>query len=261
MKINHRKTERGLTLIEVMVVLLIVTVLGGVIFSQINTVQQRAASEEQKLDIFQETRDFMDQMTRDLHQAGYPNMHNFAPGQLLAGTSTNCVLLADPTTCDQHVAIGLVKIDKDRLYFEGDVDGNGTVSEVVYQLSATGPNCPCLRRSQQAKTVGNPLPTLEGGDQGAPVFYTEIQGVQNGTTASPIFYAYRADNTQVTSLPVDINSNAADIASINQIKVIVTAQSQYTDLKSGVKPSVTMVSTVRLNNCSAATSGQAMSCQ
>ncbi len=260
MKARNRKNERGLTLIEVMIVLLIVTLLGGVIFSQINTVQQRAATEETRLDLFQEARDFMDQMTRDLHQAGYPNMHNFAPGQLVAGTTTACTAMADPTACDPNVAIGLVKIDKDRLYFEGDVDGTGIVSEVVYQLISTGTNCPCLRRSQQHKTVGNPLPTSEGGDQGAPVFYTEVQGVLNGTSTAPIFYAFRADNSSVT-LPVDINSNPTDMASINELKVVIQAQSKFFDLKSGVKPSVTMVSTVRMNNCSAAAYGQPMSCQ
>ncbi len=253
MKRTNRRNERGLTLIEVMVVLLLVTLLGGLIFSQINTVNQRASNEEQKLDLFQESRDFMDQMTRDLHQAGYPNMHNFAPNQLASPSS--CSTLSDPTACDSRVASGIVKIDKDQLWFEGDVDGTGTVSSVQYQLISTGTNCPCLRRSQIAKISGDPLT-----GQGTPVFYTEIQGVQNGTSSSPIFYAFRADNTAV-ALPVDFDNNATDIANINEIKVVITAQSKYIDVKTGVKPSVTMVSTVRLNNCSQATSGQAMSCQ
>lgn len=253
MKKRSKRNEWGLTLIEVMVVLLLVTLLGGLIFSQIDTVNQRANSEEQKLDLFQEARDFMDQMTRDLHQAGYPNMHNFAPNQLTSPSA--CSTLPDPTSCDSHVAAGIVKIDKDQLWFEGDVDGTGTVSSVQYQLITTGTNCPCLRRSQIAKISGDPLT-----GQGTPVFYTEIQGVQNGTSANPIFYAYRADNTQV-ALPVDFDNNPTDIANINEIKVVITAQSKYIDPKTGVAPSVTMVSTVRLNNCSQATSGQAMSCQ
>lgn len=249
---RDRKNERGLTLIEVMVVLLIVTILGGVIFSQINTVQQRASTEETKLDLFQESRDFMDQMSRDLHQAGFPNMHNFAPGQL---DSSTCSTLPIPTACDSHAAAGLVKVDKDQLWFEGDVDGTGTVSSVVYQLVSTGNNCPCLRRSQIPKIAGDPLT-----GQGTPQYYTEVQNVLNGTTAAPIFYAFRADNSSVT-LPVDFDNNATDIANINELKIIIQAQSNFIDLKSGIKPSVTMVSTVKLNNCSAATSGQAMSCQ
>ena len=243
----------GFTLIEAMIVLLIVTLLGGVIFSQIDNVQQRATNENIKLDLFQEAREFMDQMSRDLHQAGYPNMHNFAPSQLSSPSA--CAALSDPTSCDSHVAAGIVKVDSGQLWFEGDVDGTGNVSSVQYQYIATGNNCPCLRRSQIAKIAGDPLT-----GQGTPVFYTEIQNVQNGTSSSPIFYAFRKDNTQVT-LPVDYDNNSTDISNINEIKVVVTAQSKNIDPKTGVKPSITMVSTVKLNNCSAAASGQAMSCQ
>jgi len=250
----NRKSQSGFSLIEVMVVLLITTILGGLIFSQIDTVQQRSNVEEQKLDLFQEARDFMDQMSRDLHQAGYPNIHNFAPNELL--TQSTCASLS-PTTlsCDPNVAVGLVKVDVGELWFEGDVDGTGKVSSVQYQLVSTGTGCPCLRRSQIYKQAGDPLT-----GQGTPQFYTEIQGVQNGTTSSPIFSAFHTDNSSVT-LPVDYNTNPTDIASINEIKVTITAQSKYVDAKTGVKPSVTMVSTVKLNNCSLATSGQTMSCQ
>jgi len=253
MQKSSRKGQLGFSLIELMVVLLVVTILGGVIFSQINTVQQSANNEDQKLDLFQEAREFMDQMSRDLHQAGYPNLHNFAPGQLQPVST--CSTLPDPTACDPQVAVGLVKIDKDQLWFEGDVDGDGVVSTIVYQLVSTGNNCPCLRRSQmKPKVASDPL------SQGTPVYYTEVQDVQNGTTASPIFHAYRTDNTEVT-LPVDFDNNATDIANINQVKVVITAQSKFVDPKTGVAPSVTMVSTIKLNNCSQAAMGQTMSCQ
>lgn len=252
------RKQKGFSLIEVMIVVLITTVLGAVLFSQIDTVQQTSTREDQKLDIFQEARDFMDQMTRDLHQAGYPNLHNFAPGQLAATvptTTPGCTSLLDPTACSSSVAVGLVKVDSGELWFEGDVDGTGTVSEVVYQLVSTGINCPCLRRSQIGKIQGNPLT-----EQGTPQYYTEIQGVQNGTSSNPIFYAFHTDNSGAT-LPIDFNSNANELANINEIKVVITAQSPYLDPKTGVKPSVTMVSTVKLNNCSQAASGQTFSCQ
>lgn len=257
MKKSH-KSQSGMSLLEVMIVLFVTTLLGGVLFKQINNIQQTANNEETKLDLFQEERDFLDQMSRDLHQSGYPNMHNFAPGQLASVSA--CSTLPDPTACDTHVAAGITKVDVDRLYFEGDVDGTGTVSEVWYQLSTTGVNCPCLRRSQITKSPAVPLPSSEGGGQGSPLFYTEIQNVQNGTSASPIFQAFHTDNSGVT-LPVDFVNNASDIANINEIKVTITAQSKFVDPRTGVKPSVTMVSTIKLNNCSQATSGQTMSCQ
>jgi type II secretory pathway component PulJ len=238
---NHKK-QLGMSLIEVMVVLLITTIITGAIFSQIVTVQQRTSSEQVKLDLFQEARDFMDQMTRDLHELGYPNPKNFAPGQL---TGVN----------DAAAAVGLVKADVNELRFEGDINGDGNVETLVYQLVTTGNNCPCLRRSEIGKQAGNPLT-----GQGSPTWYTEVQNVQNGTTTSPIFFAYTGGGTAVT-LPVDFNTDAATIASIDTIKIVITTLAKYPDPKTGVRPSATLVSTIRLNNCSQAASGMPMSCQ
>ena len=239
---KNRKTQLGMSLIEVMVVLLITTVITGAIFSQIVTVQQRASSEQVKLDLFQEARDFMDQMTRDLKQIGYPNPKNFAPGQL-----------AGPN--DASAAVGLVKVDVNELRFEGDVNGDGTVESLIYQLVTTGDNCPCLRRSEIGKITQNPLT-----GQLTPQWYTEVQHVQNGTTANPIFFAYTGGGTPVT-LPVDFNANPATIASIDTIKIVITTQAKNPDPQTGVKASSTLFSTVRLNNCSQAAQGTPMSCQ
>jgi type II secretory pathway pseudopilin PulG len=239
---NNRKPELGMSLIEVMVVLLITTVITGAVFSQIVNVQQRAASEQTKLDLFQEARDFVDQMSRDLRQIGYPNPKNFAVGQL---TGPN----------DPLGAVGLVKADVNELRFEGDVNGDGSVETLVYQLVTTGDNCPCLRRSEIPKQSGNPLT-----GQGTPSWYTEVQNVQNGGTTNPIFFAYSGGGTPVT-LPVDFNANAATIASIDTIKIVITTQAKNPDPQTGTRPSTTLVSTVHVNNCSQAAEGKPMSCQ
>ena len=240
---DQHRHHRGFTVLEAMVAILLMTVIAGAVFQQIDYAQQRANAEQNKLDIFQETRDFMDQMTRDLHQAGYPNLHNFAPGQLTNGAN------------DSRTGVGLVNINYNELWFEGDVDGTGVVSSVQYHLDTTGNGCPCLRRSQIPKVNGNPYT-----GQSAAAFQTEVQNVLNGTSASPIFYAYDTYNNPVT-LPVDFNTNAATMATISTIKVVLTAQSPYADLKTGQRPSVTLASTVRINNCSQAAAGQTMSCQ
>jgi len=237
-----RKSQLGMSLIEVMVVLLITTVITGAVFSQIVNVQHRASSEQVKLDLFQEARDFVDQMSRDLHQIGYPNPKNFAPGQL---TGVN-----DPTA-----AVGLVKADANELRFEGDVNGDGSVETLIYQLVTTGDNCPCLRRSEIGKQSGNPLT-----GQATPSWYTEVQNVQNGGTGSPIFFAYTGGGTPVT-LPIDFNTDPATIASIDTIKIVITTQARFPDPQNGTRPSTTLVSTVRLNNCSQAAFGKPMSCQ
>jgi prepilin-type N-terminal cleavage/methylation domain-containing protein len=232
--------QRGFSLIELMVVLVILSAMTGAIFMQINNAQARSNVEQTKLDMFQESRQFMDQMSRDLHQTGYPNVRNFA---------------ADPGVNNAGNAVGLVKVDVDHLWFEGDIAGTGNVSSVQYQLQATGNNCPCLRRSQVNKLAGNPITGNAGTD-----FQAEVQNVQNGTTANPIFRAYRADGTQVT-LPVDFNSNGAEIASISTIQVTLAVQSTKFDFQARIFPQATLNSVINLRNCSQAATGSPMSCQ
>src|SRR2546422_7038384 len=119
---GHKNTS-GFSLMETMIVLVIVLSITAAIFQTINMTTQRSTTEQAKLDMFQEAREFMDQMTRDLRQAGYPNARNYAPG-----------VLNDPITEDARAAVGLVKIAAGELWFEGDVDGSGTVSVVRYYL-------------------------------------------------------------------------------------------------------------------------------
>src|SRR5215510_11450708 len=129
-------SKQGFSLIEVLIVLVVLLVVSGAVFQMINLSNERSATEQTKLDMFQEAREFMDQMSRDLRQAGYPNPRNV----------DQTVLIQDPIKNDRHAAVGIVKIDDGDLWFEGDVDGSGLVSVVRYHLEPTGNNCPCLKR-------------------------------------------------------------------------------------------------------------------
>ena len=140
-------SHRGFSLIELMVVILLLTVVMGAIFQLISVAMQRSSTEQSRLDTFQQAREFMDQMARDLRSAGYPNIRNFTEPAL-----------TDPIKEDAQNAVGLVEVDDGVLQFEGDVDGAGTVSVVRYFLDpSTENNCPCLKRSQVAKVDGNPV--------------------------------------------------------------------------------------------------------
>src|SRR4051812_3069194 len=157
----------GFSLMEMMIVLLIVMGISAAIFQTINLTTQRSSTEQTKLDMFQEAREFMDQMSRDLRQAGYPNLRNTDFTALTPAAQS-------PFINDHRTAAGLVEVDAGDLWFEGDVDGSGTVSVVRYHLdTSTSNNCPCLRRSQAAKVDGAPL------SNSTFTYQVEVQGVQN----------------------------------------------------------------------------------
>src|SRR5438045_2073644 len=101
----------GFSLIELMIVLVVVLTISGAIMQVINLAGQRSSTEQNKVDVFQEAREFMDQMARDLRQAGYPSPRNIDP----------TVLTVNPTANDHHAAMGLVSIGTGDLVFEGDV--------------------------------------------------------------------------------------------------------------------------------------------
>ena len=96
----------------------------------------------------------------------------------------------------------------------------------------------------------------EGGTQ--PVVYNAASGTWT-------YYASGSTSTTVTtSTPLAYNSssgaNAAALAAIDTIKVQLVVQSPYADLKTGAKPIVTLVSTVKVNNCIQSSTGT-LSCQ
>src|SRR5438105_487105 len=115
--------ERGFTLIELLIVIAVLSVVTGGIFLQLNTAQQRINTEQVKVDNFDEARDFVDQFFRDINQIGYPSQRMLGFG---------------PAISDNRVAVGLVKIDQNSIWFEGDVDGTGVVQSIQYQINGSG---------------------------------------------------------------------------------------------------------------------------
>lgn len=240
------ENKAGFSLLELMIVMVILLTITGAIFQLINLATERSNTEQTKVDMFQEAREFMDQMSRDMRAAGYPSPRNLDPS----------VFTQNPIENDLHGAAGLVNVNTGDLWFEGDVDGSGSVSVVRYHLdtSTTG-NCPCLRRSQLPKVNGDPYLTGPGG-QTPEVYQIEVQGVLN----TNIFSAYT--NGTALGLPVStaVGSGTA-IAQVDTIQAQLTLQGANVDPKTHQKPVTTLVSTVRLNNCSQAAIGYKTSCQ
>lgn len=229
-----------------MITMAVLGIFLAAILRLVNLATARSSTEQSKLDMFQEAREFMDQMSRDLRQAGAPSLRNF----------TSAALPNTPLQNNSRVAAGLIKITDTELWFEGDVEGSGTVSVVRYWLdtSTTSNGCPCLKRSQ--------LPKVDNADvltgQSTPEYQTEVQGVRN----TAIFAAYIKGNTGTpASLPVTFSANPATIASIDTVQAVLTVRAVLPDPETRTRPLSTLVITTRLNNCSMAAIEQPMSCR
>jgi prepilin-type N-terminal cleavage/methylation domain-containing protein len=234
----------GFTLIELMLSLLILGVLMGAVFRQMDTAQQRMSTESIKLDDFQQARDFVDQFFRDINQIGDPNSRMF---DLAGGFAP-----ASPLINDNRLAVGLTYIDANEIHFEGSVNGIGTVQSVIYKINGTGTCALCMQRSQVDKIVGNPV-----NGQSAASWGTEV----NDVIATPIFQYYQADGTLVSTLPADLNGNANLIANIKTIKIsLVIRNPAVLDIKTGQPIETNFEGEVSLNNCSMAATSQPMSC-
>jgi prepilin-type N-terminal cleavage/methylation domain-containing protein len=219
MKNKKYSRQRGFTLIELLMVVLLLSIVVGAVFSQIDRAQVRYRVEDQKVDLTQQEREFIDQFTRDLHQAGYPSASMFGG----SGTAN-------------QIALGLTSLSNNDIVIEGDVDGDGAVDTVEYSYfdgsgwTGSAPNpCPCIRRSQVPK----------GTAAGATTTFTQVQNVV-GTT---FFTAFDAGGGAIT-LP----ASASDLAKIKTVQITLTTQGAAQDNDAHNSIQVTMTGMARLVN-------------
>jgi prepilin-type N-terminal cleavage/methylation domain-containing protein len=234
-------SDRGFSLIELMAVIAILSVVTGVILTQIEQMQQRAVAEQGKVDDFQQARDFLDQIFRDTRQMGYPNIRNF---------DTPTGGWQSPLVNDHRLAAGLVKITSSQLEFQGDVDGSGNVSVVSFMVNGNGTCATCIQRAQVLKVDGDPLAGQS--NLTASAYNVEVQNVQN---TSSNFTAYDASGNSV-ALPIDITINPTAVASVRVIQVNLSiASPSAVDPKTGQQLEADIGGRVQVLNCSMATTG------
>jgi len=218
MKNKKHSRQSGFTLIEMLLVVLLLSIVVGAVFSQIDRAQVRYRVEDQKVDLTQQEREFIDQFTRDLHQAGYPS----AP--MYGGSATA-----------NQVALGVTSLSSNDIVFEGDVDGDGLVDVVEYSYfdgsgwTSSAPNpCPCIRRSQLAKGAAGPATT-----------YTQVQNV----IGTSFFTAFDVNGNSIT-LPV----SAGNLSKIKTVQLALTTQGVVQDNDAHKSIQVTMTGMARLVN-------------
>lgn len=261
MKNIQPRSQRGFSLLELLIVLSILTLVMAGIFGMMDAAQKRYAVEDTKLDLQQEGRQFLDQVVRDLHQAGFPNarMYDTAPAN-----GNNAA----------KVAVGLVRVSYTDIIFEGDVDGNGTVNVVRYQVYPdNGSACPCtLRRSQEPKTEG------ASSDDQTYSWSSEVQRVLNtsgtgnsplsiaGTTfgasndtlyaaykQAPLFQYYDQNGVIVTGIPNTLATSGTGmdpkiLASIRSVRITINILASAIDVQTRRYPAVSMTSSARIAN-------------
>jgi prepilin-type N-terminal cleavage/methylation domain-containing protein len=274
------RRQRGFSLVELMIVVAILTLVMGVIFQQIVSLQRRSRAEETKQDIFSEGREFVEQFSRDIHQAGYPGYK---------------VYTAALVPSDARLAVGIVRATPTDLVIEGDVDGDGLVDSVEYSVcnnagvcSSPGtPNpggtCPCsLQRSQVVKLGGtNPwaqptspstqvnglINSLGLGGGGAAVLITGQSALPTGPGGTfvaqnddvlfagmknqPIFTYYDGSGTAF-AVNTDISTAGGQglIRRIRTVRIAMNLLGATPDGQTGMKPSAALGGIAKLANCS-----------
>lgn len=252
---NRRKRiANGFSLLELMMVIFLLTMILGVVFTQINKAQTRYKVEDQKLDLTQQERDFVDQFTRDLHQEGFPTTAMY--GNRLDINS-------------KQVSAGVWYASATDIWMEGDLDDNELVQETRYHYddgttwTGTGTNpCPCIRRSSVPKVDG-----LYPWDpnQTTPQYYTEVQNLIP-VTGQPLFQIYDSTGSVVcpvalvnsqcpagwsillgSGTTVDQNAKKA-LQAIKAIRITLTTQATTPDGDNHQSIQVTMNGTAMLPN-------------
>jgi Tfp pilus assembly protein PilW len=256
--------KSGFTLLEFMVVFATLLIVMAGVFSQINKLQKVFKSEETKVDATQESRTLLDEIARELHQAGYPGDNMFSPA-----------ILAAPALNDSRVAAGLVRVSASELWFEGDIDNDGTVDVVHYMLMdsagnpATGAStCPCTLQRSQLQKANNTAPLAQAstytsglsnilnsagvGGGGAAL---TISGSTNGTANDVLYAAYKTpsvfaaldQNGNAVAMPVDLN-NAVTLATVKAIVVNINTLALSADMDARMRKPFTVSMTAKLNN-------------
>lgn len=251
--IMRETRQNGFSLVEMLAVVAFVVVISGSIFLLLGAAQQRFQMESQVLDSFQSARLAIDQMSRDIHGAGFP-----PPNSLWSSVATaNPQLVALPFAWDPNYPATPCTVGgtcNTPSQFDMIIEGNispstgAGVQWIRYQLVGTN-----LFRGVAPKTAGTSpavatsaagvmLPYVENVMNNATAaqmaaISTSYPGTFPGNTPVPVF-TYECDANSIPPVPQPC-TNAAVIAPnntapyIRQVGINLIVQAAQPDPKTG----------------------------
>jgi prepilin-type N-terminal cleavage/methylation domain-containing protein len=179
MTIRRKSNQRGFTLAELLVSSVVFLLMAGAAFSLLGTSSQRFKTDSQVLTSFQEARLGIDQITRDIADAGYPPRSRFS----IAAPATN-LYAAGPFAWSPAYPLAPCTLGGTcatpngfDLIVETDYDGTG-VKWIRYQLAARQTT---LQRAVVAKVAGGDPDALT-----LPALQPYLQNVMNNASAAQI---------------------------------------------------------------------------
>lgn len=226
----------GFSLLEMMISMAVLLVVTGAVFDQLMVMQRKAAAEAMKVDSSQQAREFIDQMVRDLHQAGYPKSSMYAA--TLDNTSP-------------QVAAGLVSLSPTQMILEGDVNSEGVVYSVNISYVANDPNdpkCPCVRRTATPKITGDPLA------QPVSPSYSEVDhlippGAVPGGSGEDLFTYFDKNGNAVdlsTGSNISTLQGQTNLGSVQTVKINLSLLTSSVTAGSGETTRTSLTGTARI---------------
>jgi len=250
---RNRSRHSGFSLLELMVSALVFTLLTGVMFSVLIASQQRYKSEAEALNSFTGANVAIDQMTRDIHQTGYPPANTYTAAAGVANPQFFALPFAwDPgypnlpacamgATCTPTPSAFDLIVET-----VPDPTVSTTVQWIRYQLPAGSHT---LLRGTANKAVGQD-PVLATAPNLAPY----LDGVMNNASAAEItsiqrnYPAMFPGNADVPMFTYYCDSAAGPVVctaantviNIREVQVSIIVESSAIDPKTGQRRIVTL---------------------